>query len=191
MNLGIQINKDLVGNLIILLADRCRPLYHTKLMKLMFFIDQEATKTKGTPITWLDYKAWQLGPVSPELFYSKNKGFNKFSKFVNFENTGTNNACIVKPVKSFDNSEFSDWDLEIIEDVLKKYGKLNTDALVQLTHEEGSLWDKAVKESKIKFSIDNKTSDKSLDFLELIDDDNYKKSIYYSTLENLELKSTL
>ncbi len=191
MNLGIQINKDLVGNLIILLADRCRPLYHTKLMKLMFFIDQEATKIKGTPITWLDYKAWQFGPVSPELFYSKNKGFNKFSNFVNFDSTGTSNACIVKPIKSFDNSEFSDWDLEIIEDVLKKYGKLNTDELVQLTHEEGSLWDKAVKESKIRFSTDNKTSDISLDFLELIDDDNYKKSIYYSTLENLELKSTL
>lgn len=157
----------------------------------MFFIDQEATKIKGTPITWLDYKAWQFGPVSPELFYSKNKGFNKFSNFVNFDSTGTSNACMVKPIKSFDNSEFSDWDLEIIEDVLKKYGKLNTDELVQLTHEEGSLWDKAVKESKIRFSTDNKTSDISLDFLELIDDDNYKKSIYYSTLENLELKSTL
>lgn len=71
MNLGIQSNKDLVGNLIILLANRCKPLYHTKLMKLLFFIDKEATEVKGTPITWLDYKAWKLGPVSPELFYSK------------------------------------------------------------------------------------------------------------------------
>lgn len=122
MNLGMQINKDLVGNLIILLADRCKPLYHTKLMKLLFFIDQEATKTKGTPITWLDYKAWRLGPVSPELFYSKNKGFNKFSQFVNFESTGTNNACIVKPIKAFDDSEFSEWDLEIIDNVIQEYG---------------------------------------------------------------------
>lgn len=191
MNLGIQINKDLIGNLIILLADCCKPLYHTKMMKLMYFIDQEATKEKGTPITWLDYKAWKFGPVSPDLFYSKNKGFNKFSKFVNFENTGSSNACIVKPIKSFDNSEFSEWDLEIIENVLREYGKLTTEALVQLTHKEGSIWDTAVKESKIRFSADNKTSDVSLDFLKLIDNDSYKKSIYYSTLENLELKSTL
>lgn len=63
--------------------------------------------------------------------------------------------------------------------------------MVQLTHEKGSLWDKVIKDSDIRFTQDNKTSDKSLDFLQLIEDDDYKKSIYYSTLENLELKSTL
>lgn len=157
----------------------------------MFFIDQEATQTKGTPITWLDYKAWKLGPVAPEVFLAKNRGYNTFYQFVNFEKTGEKNACIVRPVKEFDDSEFSDWDLEIIENALKKYGRLSNDKLIDLTHEEGSLWDKAIKESRIRFSQDNKTSDKSLDFLELIEDDEYKKSIYYSTLENLELKSTL
>ncbi|MDR1883497.1 MAG: SocA family protein [Prevotella sp.] len=191
MNLGMQINKDLIGNLIILLADRCRPLYHTKLVKLLFFIDQEATITKGTPITWLDYKAWRLGPVSPELYYSKNKGYNKFSRFVSFESSGNNNAYIVKPVKPFDDSEFSELDLEIIDGVIDRYGKLGTGVLVQLTHEKGTLWDKAVHDSDIRFGRDNQTSDKSLNFLELIDNDDYKKSVYYSTLENLELKSTL
>lgn len=190
-NLGIQVNKDLIGNLIILLANKCKPLYHTKLMKLLFFIDEEATKTKGTPITWLDYKAWRFGSVSPELFYSKNEGQNKFNKFVEFEITNAHNTCIVKPVKEFDDSEFSEWDLEIIDSVLQKYGKTSTKNLIKLNHTKNSLWHRTVKRTNTKFTCKNQTSDQSLNFLELIDNDDYKKSVYYSTLENLELKFAL
>lgn len=191
MSQGIQMNIELVGNLIILLAERCKPLHHTKMMKLLFLIDEESTRVKGAPITWLDYKAWKFGPVSPELFYSKNKGYNKLSRFVSFENAGGNNSCSVKPVKPFDNSEFSEWDLEIIESVIAKYGKLNTSKLIDITHENNSLWKKTVREHGIRFSEENMTSDKSLDFLKLIDTDRYKKSVYYSTLENIEIQSTL
>ena len=191
MNLGIQTNKELIGNLIILLAERCKPLYHTKMMKLLFLIDQEATLEKGAPITWLEYKAWKFGPVSQDLFYSKNGGYNKFSNYVSFDKKEKSFSVIVKPVKDFDDSEFSEWDLEIIDKVIGLYGQKTTEELIQLTHEKDSLWDKTVKRTGVKFSIENKTSDEVLNFLELIDNDDYKKSIYFSTLENLELKSTL
>lgn len=189
MNLGISTNKELIGNLIILLTERCKPLYHTKMMKLLFLIDQEATIEKGAPLTWLEYKAWKFGPVSQDLFYSKNEGFNKFSKYVAFEKK--NNSVLVKPVKSFDDAEFSEWDLEIIDNVLKKYGGKTSDELIQLTHEKDSLWDKIIKRTGVKFSADNQTSDEIINFLELIENDDFKKSIYFSTLENMELKSTL
>lgn len=191
MNVGIQVNKELIGNLIIRLSEDCKPLYHTKLIKLLYLIDQESTMVKGTPMTWLDYKAWKLGPVSPELYYSKNRGFNKFGEFVRFESVGKNNSYIVKAVKPFDDSVFSTWDLEIMEDVIRKYGRLNTNELIRLTHEKGSLWSKVVETSKIRFSPTNQTSDASLNFLELIKEDDYKKTVYYATLENLEIQSTL
>lgn len=191
MNLGIETNKELIGNLIIFLANRCRPLYHTKMMKLLFLIDQEAVLEKGIPITWLEYKAWKLGPVPQDLFYSKNDGYNKFSDYISFEKKKGNNSVLVKPVKDFDDSEFSEWDLEIIDRVLNQYGQKTAGQLIFLTHEKDSLWDKTVKKAGIKFSADNRTSDKVLNFLELIDNDDYKKTIYFSTLENLELKSTL
>lgn len=191
MNLGIQVNKRLIGNLIILLSERCRPLYHTKLMKLLYLIDEESTLQIGVPITWLDYKAWKLGPVSPELFYSKNQGYNKFGEYVQFESTGRNNSCIVKAIKPFDDSEFSNWDLEIIEKVITKYGSLSTGELIRLTHQKGSLWNTIVENANIHFSQSNQTSDASLNFLELIKGDDYKKTVYYSTLENMELASTL
>jgi uncharacterized phage-associated protein len=191
MNIGIQTNKELIGNLIILLAERCKPLYHTKMMKLLFLIDQEATLESGTPITWLEYKAWKNGPVSQDLYYSKNDGYNKFFNYVSFDKKEKNNSVLVKPVKSFDDSEFSEWDLDIINKVLSLYGQKTSDELIQLTHKQGSLWNKAVEKAGVKFSAKNQTSDEILDFLSLIENDGYKKTVYFSTLENLELKSTL
>jgi len=191
MNLGIKTNKELIGNLIIFLAERCNPLYHTKMMKLLFLIDQESTLEKGIPMTWLEYKAWKFGPVSPDLYYSKNDGYNKFSNYVSFDKKVKNNSVQVVPIKKFDDSEFSDWDIEIIDKVLKLYGQKTSEELIQLTHKKDSLWDKTVKRAGVKFSTSNKTSDEVLNFLELIDNDDYKKSIYFSTLENLEIKSTL
>jgi len=191
MNLGIQINKELIGNLLILLAERCKPLYHTKMMKLLFLIDQKATLEKGAPLTWLEYKAWKRGPVSQDLFYSKNEGHNKFSNYVHFDKKDKHNSVLVRPIRDFDDSEFSEWDLEIIEKVLSVYGQKTADELIQVTHEKDSLWYKTISKSGVKFSTDNQTSDEVLNFLELIDDDGFKKSIYFSTLENLELKSTL
>jgi len=191
MNFGIKINKELIENLIIFLAERCKPLYHTKMMKLLFLIDQESTMEKGIPMTWLEYKAWKLGPVSQDIYYSKNEGYNKFSNYVSFDKKLKNNSVLVIPQKKFDDSEFSEWDLEIIDRVLKLYGQKTSDELIQLTHNKDSLWDKTVRRAGVKFSTSNKTSDEVLNFIDLIDNDDYKKSIYFSTLENLEVKSTL
>lgn len=189
MNLGIQTNKEQIGNLLILLANRCRPLYHTKMMKLLFLIDQQSVIKRGVPLTWLEYKAWGLGPVSPDLFFSKNDGFNKFSNYVYFEKKG-DNSTLVKPLKDFDDLEFSDLDMEIIDEVLELHGQKTSKELIALTHKDDSLWKKTVKKSGVKFSSENKISDAIINFLDIIDDD-YKKSMYFSTLEILEMKYTL
>jgi len=39
MCLGVDVNKEKIGNLMIYLADNLMPLYHTKLIKLMYLID--------------------------------------------------------------------------------------------------------------------------------------------------------
>jgi len=190
MCIGLKINKNLIGNLIILLSERCRPLYHTKLLKLLYLIDEESVKRTGSPVTWLSYNVWQFGPVSEDVYFSKIEGCNKFSEFVRFDRI-INNKYIIRAVTEFDNSEFSDLDLNIIEDVLEKYGRLNTEQLIEITHAKGSLWNKTKKTFGIHFSEQNKTSPITLDFSELLDDDGFKKTIYYNTLENIEMQSAL
>ena len=187
----MKINKDLIGNISIFLAENCsKPLYHTKLLKLLYLIDEEATKRTGSPITWLTYNVWQFGPVSEDIYFSKQKGYNKLSQFVKFEDTG-NNAFIIRPVARFDRSEFTDLDLEIITDIVAKYGRKTVKQLIEITHEKGSLWETTKRKADIQFTGDNKTSNVTLNFADLLGDDGLKKTIYYSTLENIDLQSTL
>lgn len=186
----MKINKRLIGNLIVLLSEKCRPLYHTKLLKLLYLLDEESTKRTGSPVTWLSYNVWQFGPVSEDVYFSKLEGFNKFSEFVRFEHI-SDGKYIIRPVVKFDDSEFSDLDLQIIEDVVKKFGKLNTKQLIEITHAKDSLWEKTKRASGIQFSELNKTSPVTLDFSDLLDNDGFKKTVYYNTLENIELQSTL
>ena len=190
MCIGMKINKDLIGHLIVLLSDRCKPLYHTKLLKLLYLIDEESAKRTGTPLTWLSYNVWQFGPVAEDVYFSKPEGVNKFSKFVRFEHI-SDGKYIIRPIIEFDDSEFSDLDMQIIDDVIGKYGNLNTKQLIEVTHRKGSLWEKTKKTHAVQFSGQNKTSSVTLNFLELLGDDKFKKTIYYNTIENIELKSTL
>jgi len=190
MCIGLQANKELIGNVMVLIADRCKPLYHTKLLKLLYLIDEKATVKTGTPITWLTYNAWQYGPVAEDIYYSKGTGYNKFNKYVKFVSAGEN-KYMVKPVTEFNDAEFTDSDLSIINEVLEKFGHLSTKELVGITHSNGSLWDKTVKRLNIQFTESNRTSDVPLDFTELIENDGFKKTVYYTTLENIELRATL
>ena len=190
MCVGMKANKNLIGNIIIFLAERCKPLYHTKLLKLLYLIDEEATKKTGAPITWLTYNAWQFGPVSEDIYFSKQSGYNKLSGFVRFESAG-NNAFIIKPIAKFDGSELTGQDMDIINSIVDKYGQMKTQKLIDITHTKDSLWDITKKRANIQFSADNKTSDVALDFVELLGNDGFKKTIYYSALENIELQSTL
>lgn len=190
MCMGIKVNKELIGNLIILIAEKCKPLYLTKLLKLLYLIDEKSVKRIGAPITWLSYQAWELGPVAEDIYYSKNTGQNRFNEFVNFKKSDNENKCLVEPITVFDDSEFSELDLEIIDETLEKYGHLSADKLIDIVHAEDSLWYKTKERENIRFSEDNKTSEAELDFTELIED-NFKRTVYYSTFENMELKSTI
>jgi len=190
MCIGMKVNKQLIGNIMILLAERCKPLYHTKLLKLLYLIDEESTRKTGSPITWLDYNVWQFGPVAEDIYFSKAEGYNKFSEFVRFDLVA-DSKYIIRPVSTFDDSEFSDGDLELIEEVIRKYGNLNTKRLVEITHAEGSMWEKAKRKFDIQFSEQNRTSTVTLNFSELIRGDEYKKNTYYDTLEFKQMQSAI
>src|SRR5665647_534738 len=136
MCLGMTVNKDLIGNLIIYIADYCKeystPLYHTKLLKLLYFVDEESVRQTGTPITWLDYEVWQKGPVSSEVYFSKLPGTNMFDKYVDFLERSKKYLVVKK--KSFDDNNFSEMDLDIINKVLAEYGSKNSEELIDISH---------------------------------------------------------
>lgn len=166
MCLGILANQDKIGNLMILLAERINPLYHTKLIKLLYLIDESAIKDSGVPITWLDYQLWQYGPVAPESFYIKGDN-NIFGKFISTEKTQF--GSIVKSNIPFDNKQFSEYEMSIIDMIINKYGRMSAEELVNITHEKDSLWSITKEENDEDFEIAN-TTPIILDLKRLIDD---------------------
>ena len=49
-------------------------------------------------------------------------------------------ATYIVAAKDFCDDEFSDNDLLVMQEVIKKYGNLTAKELVQMTHRKGTLW---------------------------------------------------
>jgi len=177
-------NKEKVGNIMVYLAERIKPLYHTKLIKLLYFIDEYAVKDNGIPITWLSYNVWEKGPVAPETYFIKNDEDNSmFSDFIKTKKQG--DSYIIHPIKSFDDNLFSEYEIAILDKVINDLGSKKANELIQLSHSAGSLWDKAVKKYNITFTDSMKISNYSIELSDLIKDDELK---FYNFQEAKDMK---
>lgn len=187
MCLGVSVNKEKIGNLMILLATKIKPLYHTKLIKLLYLIDEAKVKDNGVPLTWLDYKVWQFGPVAPEVYFLKD-GNSVFNTYIDAQKK--ENGTLIIPKCKFDDGFFSDRDLEIIAEVLNKYGSMSSESLIEVTHEPNSLWSKTKDANGLDFSssIAN-ISNISIDFTELIKSDAVKLDNYNGAKETMLFQS--
>jgi hypothetical protein len=84
-----QSNVDKIGNLIIYLVDKINEIYRqkvylTKLLKVLYIIDETAIKETGAPVTGLDYRVWKMGSVAfdvyRDLMHEKSGKLSLFAK---------------------------------------------------------------------------------------------------------------
>ena len=160
----------------------------TGLLKLLFIVDEYAIKHTGEPITDLDYKIWQHGPVAESVFndiesnsIELDDGFEmvKSDKRIHFKRTSQERP----------NTDL----LSQIEDTLMSYaldevsGIRDTD-LVTYLHSDESLWKKQAEALGILESLESKTglrtTDYSIDFKELIEGNDRLMSNYLRYQEN-------
>jgi uncharacterized phage-associated protein len=175
------------AQLILYMSNKIGNLYITKLLKLLYIIDEQSTKETGVPVTWLDYNVWQYGPVNPELHaeltFEEGRNLSEFIQ-VNKNIYGK----VVEPVSKFDDSEFSEYEMELIDKVIKDYGRLTSAQLVDLLHKNGTLWEKEVKENDLEWLFEHEKITNSpikINFEDLFEKDPLKKHIYQSAKENM------
>lgn len=159
------VNNDKIGNLLVYLAGKVPDLGITKLAKLLFLIDERAVIETGVPITWVRYEAWHLGPVPVEIYlqirYNENvidKGkVQTLSQFVHasLSEINTYDGLLITPKLEFSDDEFSDYELNLIEEIVKEFGGMTASELVSMTHSEGSLWAKVVEKEGLKPMFDS------------------------------------
>ena len=59
---------DKLGNAIIFLCEKMGPLSKTKLLKLIYLVEESSVKKYGAPFFSLRFDVWKLGPVSRDLY---------------------------------------------------------------------------------------------------------------------------
>ena len=175
---------DKVGNSIIYLSNNIKNLTKTKIIKLIYILDELSIKQSGIPLFNLKYKVWKFGPVSEEIFIDLSSETTLLKKYIQKEIE--NGYTIIKPKSKFNDDEFSDNDIELLDVVIEKFGSQTAKDLVNFTHRKNSPWYiTASKNSVLDLLINEEINNTEIlvDMDSLINHDKRKKSIYKDYLE--------
>jgi uncharacterized phage-associated protein len=200
-----RVLNNKIGNILAYMAIQTESLYMTKALKLLYIIDETAVRQSGAPITWLDYKVWKNGPVAPEIynelrhnqFVTYDKLPINLSDFIGvqrFRNAKSNQMDVkIIAKKTADFSQFSDFETNIITTVVNQFAHLNATQLIDLLHEQGSRWDSIVSQFNLEehFKLRGNTSDYSIDFVDLIEEDEFLKLSAKAAFESLSFQDNL
>jgi uncharacterized phage-associated protein len=187
MNGSLTINQiDKIGNSIIYLSHNVSELSKTKLLKLLFLLEEKSIKDSGTPFFGVDFKIWQFGPVAKPIFDGltdvDNKFLNEFvikNKFDEYEG-----------VKDFVDDEFSNNDIGVLEWAINFARHKVAEDLVNHTHSVNSLWRRGAIKHGVYDQFKRKLityTDFNIDFTLLFEDENkdYLFDRYNAAIENI------
>lgn len=182
MGMYRSINNEKIGNILNYLSANIEYLSMTKALKLLYIIDETAIKETGSPITWLDYKVWEMGPVAVDIYNEIKR--NEIicyqgkeltvSEYIglNIVDKEDRQEIYLKPKTDFNDRIFNRYELNLLDLTVFKFGNWTAQDLIKYLHEEDSLWHKSVKEHNLEeiFATGKKTTNYSIEFTELIQD---------------------
>ena len=140
--------KKKIANAIIFFAQNAttsgKPLGMTKLMKLLFYFDCEFYTQTGFSSTGLDYYAWQQGPVPKDVWHNlhgDNDLLNLKKSVRVLQVRDDDLQMAITPTQKFDGTEFTDLELELLEQISFMYQELTATQISTLSHEKDKPWD--------------------------------------------------
>jgi len=148
-----------LGNAVMYIAAHAKYPYKTEVLKLLYLMEERMVQKYHVPMLSIPYSVWRLGPVSVDVFEELSDGPVLLADFVTLQFNGQ--GIMVKPSRDFDEDEFSDAELEVMAEVMAKYGNMNSEQLIELTHREGSLWRETAKEHGLLEDFDQKRANSS------------------------------
>lgn len=201
--MSFKVDEIKIANTLIYLRSKLPNLYLTKALKLLYILDETSTKEIGVPFTWLEYKAWEKGPVPVKLYEELqeklplNLGNEVLSKYISVSKNpspeGYNSDFIysIEALEKFDDDEFSEYEIELMDRVIDLYGNMTASEIIKILHANGSLWHNVVSDNKLQLQFDlmHRKSDVTIPFTELIADDILKQFAYKSAYESLSINS--
>jgi len=170
---------DKIGNSMIFLSREIPNISKTKMLKLLYLLDEFSIKNSGIPFFNLQYKAWKLGPVSEEIFVELSDKPLRLGKYIDIQNT--DNGTYILPKSNFCDDEFSDNDIELLEDTAKKFFNTTAKELIAYTHRPNSPWRNTAEEKGVYDLLEQgliNNTEIVIDMSCLVNHDERKKSIF-------------
>jgi uncharacterized phage-associated protein len=186
-----DINK--IGNTIVYLAQNIPNLSKTKLLKLLYLLDEISVKEFAVPFLNLEYYVWQAGPVATEIFgeISQELESSVLDQFLRlrFQEINQRYAVFIEAKKNFDDGEFSDNDVNLLETFCQKFKNTTAEQLVEITHRKNTLWYQTALKYNLLGDFEAKrktTSNYKMDLSQLLDDAPEKKAFYQEQLNFID-----
>ncbi len=180
-----QINK--IGNTIIYLSDRISDLTKTKILKILFLLEEASIKKSGQPFIGIDFQLWKLGPVAKDLFIDLSADecpvlLNEYIERVPGDNK------IYKAKTAFNNDEFSLNDIKLMDIIIEFVKDKPASYLVKHTHGPNSLWRRSALQYGVLEILENElvnSTEYEIDFSLLFPEPSYLLERFEEAKENL------
>lgn len=162
-------NKDKLGNALIYMAERVPDLSKTKALKLLYLMEERMVLRYHIPFLAIPYEVWQAGPVAKDVFIDLSDGPYLLKDYIKTESHHL--GTYITPIKSFCDDEFSECEINMMNDILQKYGKMTASELVEETHKKGTLWYQEASQNGLLEAFQNhecNNSDIKIDFTKVM-----------------------
>jgi len=183
---------DKLGNTIIYLCDRVKPLSKTHLLKLIFIIEEASIRKYGLPFFDLRFDVWKLGPVSKDLFVELTEEPGLLAQYIGKE-TRDGKIFIVSR-QPFNDDEFTDQEIALLTEVVDRFKYCTAGELVSFTHKKDTPWYNTAQRHGVLELLEEgrmNTTDIEIDLSEIIRDDKEKLALYRSHKEFLSRSRSL
>ncbi|WP_019038362.1 Panacea domain-containing protein [Psychroflexus tropicus] len=170
---------DKVGNAIVYLSNKIPNLSKTKALKLIYILDELSIKKSGIPYFNLKYKVWKFGPVSEEIFIDLSSETTLLKKYI--ERSSDEGTTIIRPISDFNDDEFSDNDIDLLDFVVERFGQQTAKELVSYTHRKTSPWYNTALENSVLQLLESEEINNTeilIDMGLLVSHDDRKKMVY-------------
>jgi uncharacterized phage-associated protein len=178
---------DKLGNTLIYLSQKVGDFNKTKILKLLYLLEESSIKKFGHPFFGFDFQLWKYGPVLNDVYIDLSEDglplLKDYIKRADF------NVSEFEPVKEFSDDEFSDNDIHLMDTIINFARNKTARDLVEHTHTDNSLW----KQSAINYGIleqleSQKTTSTNylIDFSLLFEDNSFFQDRYEDSKNNLQ-----
>lgn len=168
-----------IGNAIIYFSQGIEKLSKTKLLKLLYILDELSIKRSGIPVLNLKFKTWKFGPVSEDIFIELSSETTLLKPYIRKEVEGEN--LYIKPRTTFNDDEFSQNDIELMDLIIREFGNKSAKDLVDYTHRINAPWYNTAKKNGVLELLQNEEINNTefvIDMGELVQYDKRKTALY-------------